>query len=143
MSFPISNKNFSYYFKNGIGGSLQINFGVSRLGSITTNFTYFSIRSKQPGIMNMSLSFFKGGYSTNFSNSRFFLSCDAGLAMDGSKNIESSKNFIIGASTGYSFKVTNRSVIDIFPAYNQIFGGSNNNMWLTANVLYRVYLNKK
>lgn len=140
MGFPVSNKNFSYYYKNGIGGSLMANFGVSKLGSITTNILYISMGAKNPPVINkISLTLIKVGYRTNFSDSRFFTGADAGLAKYGS----GSSHFVIGGMVGYSFKISKGSYIDLFPSYSQIFGTGNNRMWLTANVLYRFDLKKK
>ena len=140
IGFPVSNKNFSYYFKNGIGGSLQANFGVSKLGSITTNVLFVSIGAKQLPVTNKSsLTLIKTGYRTNFLNSGFFVGADAGLARYSS----GSGHFVIGGTAGYSFKISKGSYIDLFPTYSQIFGTLNNNMWLTTNVLYRFNLKKK
>ncbi len=140
MGFPVSNKNFSYYYKNGVGGSLQANFGVSKLGSITTNILYISMGPKHfPVINKISLTLIKVGYRTNFSDSRFFADANAGLARYGS----GSSYFVIGGTVGYSFKISKRSYIDLFPSYSQIFGTGNNRMWLTINALYRFDLKKK
>ena len=137
--FPVSNNNFSYYYKNGFGGSLQTNFGVSKLGSVTINVLYISIGAKNPPVHKTSLRLIKIGYRTGFLNSRFFVSADEGLARYGSGT-----NFIVfGGTAGYSFKISKEACIDLFPSYNQIIGTGFNRMWLTANVLYCVNLKKK
>ena len=140
LGFPVFNNNFSYYYKNGIGGSVQANFAVSKLGSITTNVLLISIGAKNLPVTNKSsLTLIKAGYKTNFLNSGFFVGIDAGLARYGSGN----SNFVIGGTVGYTFTVSKRSYIDLFPSYNRILGTGNNNMWLTANVLYRFNLKRK
>jgi hypothetical protein len=144
MGIPFSNKNFSYYYENGIGGSIQSNIGMTKLGSITANFLVVSIGAKRlPVTDNSSLTLLKIGYRTNFSDSRFFVSADMGLARYGSINLLSNSNFVIGGILGYSFTVSKESYIDLFPSYILILGTPNNNMWLTANVLYRFNLRKK
>jgi hypothetical protein len=139
LGIPVANKNFSYYFKNGIGGSSQANFGVSKLGSITINVLYVSIGAKRlPVTGNGSLTVIKTGYKTHFLNSRIFVGADAGIAKYGS----GSSHFVIGGNAGYSFKISQKSYIDLFPSYNQIFGTGNNRMWLFTNILYRISLTK-
>jgi hypothetical protein len=135
--FPVSNNNFSYYYKNGIGGSLQSSFGVSKLGSITIYASYISIGAKNPPVTKTSLYFFKTGYRTNFTDSRFFVSTDAGVA-----RYSGSVHFVLGGLVGYSFKISNKTYIDLFPSYNQIIGTLSNSRWLTANILYRFNLRK-
>lgn len=142
MGFPAFNQNFSYYYKNGMGGALQANFGVTKLGSVTVHFIHLSIGDKQPPVSKTSLTFFKAGYRTHFLDSRFFVGADAGLAEYGSFNLANG-NLVLGGTIGYSFKVSKSSYIDLFPSYNQILGTGNNSMWLTANVLYRFNLTKK
>jgi hypothetical protein len=137
--FPVSNNNFSYYYKNGFGGSLQSGFGVSKLGSITIYASYISIGAKHPSVTKSSLTLTKIGYRTNFSDSRFFVSSDAGIAQYGS----GSRRFVISGTAGYSFKISNKTYIDLFPSYNQIIGTLSNSRWLTANILYRFNLRKK
>ncbi len=139
MAVPVSNNNFSYYFKNGIGGSLQANFGVSKLGSITTNVLYVFIGAKNQPVTKTSLRLIKFGYRTNFLNSGFFVGTDAGLARYGS----GSSHFVIGGTIGYSFKISKASYIDLFPSFSYISGTGSNRTWLTANVLYRFNLKKK
>lgn len=140
VGFPWFNKNFSYYYKNGIGGFLQTNFGVAKLGSVTANILLLSIGAENlPVTNNLSLTMIKVGYKTNFLNSGFFTSADAGLARYGS----GSSNFVIGGIVGYSFEFSKDSYIDLFPSYSLILGTGNNNMWLTANILYRISFKKK
>ena len=140
MGFPVSNKNFSYYYKNGIGGSLQANIGMTKLGSITTKVFFLSMGAKKPPVTEKtSLTIIKGGYRTNFSDSRFFVDADAGFAKYGSGN----GHFVIGGTVGYSFEISKGSYIDLFPSYSQIFGTGSNRMWLTAHVLYRFSLKNK
>jgi len=139
LGFPVSNSNFSYYFKNGVGGSLQANFGVSKLGSITANVLFISIGAKHLPVTKTSLTMIKMGYRTSFLNSNFFVGADAGLARYGS----GTSHFVIGGTAGYSFKVSKASYIEVFPSYSQIVGTGNNRMWLTANFLYRVSFKKK
>ncbi len=138
IGFPFSNKNFSYYYKNGIGGSLQSSFGVSKLGSITISVLYVSIGAKHPPVTKSSLTLMKAGYRTNFSDSRFFVGTDAGLARYSS----GSSHFVISGMAGYSFKISKKAYIDLFPSYNQIIGSLSNGRWLTANILYRFNLKK-
>jgi len=138
IGVPVSNSNFRYYFKNALGGTAQLNYGVTQLGSITTSVSYFHIGAKNQPVTKTSLTMIKAGYRTNFLKSGFFASADAGLAGYGSDI----SNFVIGAAAGYSFKVSKTSYIDLFPAYNLIVGTGSNNMWLTANVLYRFNLKK-
>ncbi len=139
VGFPVFNNNFSYYYKNGIGGSVLANFGVSKLGSITANILFISIGTKQLLITTKSsLTLIKVGYKTNFLKSGFFVGADAGLA----KYRSGSNNFVVGGTIGYSFKVSKGSYFDLFPSYNLILGTGNNNMWLTANVLYRFNLKR-
>lgn len=140
LGFPVANSNFSYYYKNGVGGSLQANFGVSKLGSITTNITYLSIGAKNLPVTGVgSLKFVKVGYRTSFLNSKFFAGADAGIAPYGSGN----SYFVIGGSVGYSFKISKKSYIDFFPTYSKIFRTPGNARWLTVNVLYRLNSKKK
>ncbi len=139
IGVPVSNSNFSYYYKKAIGPTIVANYGVTKLGSITTTVSYFFIGAKNQPVSNTSLTMIKAGYKTNFLNSGFFASGDAGLAKYGSAG---SSNFVIGAAAGYSFKISKASYIDLFPAYNLIVGTPNNNMWLTANVLFRFNLKK-
>lgn len=138
VGFPFSNRNFSYYYKNGIGGSVQSNIGISKLGSITVTVLYFSIGAENPPVFKTSLTLIKAGYRTNFTDSRFFMLADAGLARYGS----SSSNFVIGGTVGHSFKISKKVYIDLFPSYNQIIGTLNNSRWLTANILCRFDLRK-
>jgi hypothetical protein len=142
IGFPVSNQNFTYYYKNGMGGSLQANFGVTKLGSVTVHFIHLSIGAKQPPVSKTSLTFLKAGYRTRFLNSGFFVGADAGLAEYGSFKLANS-NFVLGGTVGYSFKISKGSYIDLFPSYNQILGTLSNSMWLNANVLYRINLTKK
>lgn len=139
FGIPVSNKNFSYYYKNGIGGSFQANFGLTKLGSITANISFLSIAAKNLPVTNKSsLTLIKGGYRTNFSDSHFFIGADAGLA----KYLKGSNYFVVGAAVGYSFKISKGSYIDLFPSYNYILGTGNNKMWLTTNALFRFNLKK-
>ena len=141
IGFPVANSNFTYYYKNALGGTVQANYGVTKLGSISTTVSYFFIGAKnQPVTKKTSLTMIKAGYRTNFLNSGFFASADAGLAKYGSGAVGS--NFVIGAAAGYSFKVSKTSYIDLYPAYNLILGTPNNKMWLTANVLFRFNVKK-
>lgn len=138
IGFPFSNKNFSYYYKNGIGGSLHSNIGIAKLGSIIISVQHISIGAEHPPVSKTSLTMIKTGYRTNFSGSKFFASTDAGLARYGS----GSSHFVIGGTVGYSFKISKKAYIDLFPTYNQIIGTLTNGMWLTANILCRFNLKK-
>ena len=138
IGFPVANSNFTYYYKNALGGTVQVNYGVTKLGSVSTTVSYFFIGAKNQPVTKTSLTMIKAGYRTNFLNSGFFVSADAGLAKYGSVG---SSNFAIGAAAGYSFKVSKTSYIDLYPAYNFI-KTPNNNMWLTANVLFRFNVKK-
>lgn len=140
FGLPVFNKNFSYYYKNGIGGSVQAMFSVSKLGSITTNVLFISIGAKNlPVTTNSSLILAKAGYRTNFSDSRFFVGADGGLA----KYRSGVSKFIISGTVGYSFRISKNSFIDLFPSYNLILKTGSNSMWLNANVLYRFNFSKK
>ena len=140
LGIPVSNKNFSYYYKNGIGGSLQANFGLTKLGSVTANVLFVSIGAKNlPITSKNSLTLIKVGYRTNFSDSRFFVSADGGLA----NYRKGSKYFIVAAAVGYSFKISKGSYIDLFPSYAHILKTPSNSIWLTANILYRLNIKKK
>ena len=140
LGIPVSNKNFSYYYKNGIGGSLQANFGLTKLGSVTANVLFVSIGAKNlPVTSKTSLTLIKVGYRTNFSDSRFFVSADGGLA----NYLKGSKYFVVAATVGYSFKISKGSYIDLFPSYTHILRTPSNSIWLTANVLYRFNINGK
>jgi hypothetical protein len=132
MSFVIANENFSYYFKNGIGGIVQTGFSVSKLGSVVANYSIYEIGSKHSTTGNLTQSFLKFGFNSFFSNSRFFFQADAGLSFN-----SDNKGFVIGIAPGYSIKLSERSAIDIFPSINQVFGSSSNT-WVFANIGYRV-----
>lgn len=137
---PVSNSNFSYYWKNGLGGTLQAQIGVTKLGSLVTNVSIINSAAKNLPVTNsVSLKLIKVGYRTNFSDSRFFVCADAGLAQYGS----GSSHFVIGGTIGYTFKIFKGSYIDLFPTYNNIFGTGFNKQWLITNVIYRFNLNKK
>jgi hypothetical protein len=139
LAIPVSNNNFNYYWKNGFGGNLQANFRVSKLGSLTANITYLSIRPKNLPAENTSLSFIKAGYQTYFLNSRIFAGADGGIAFY--KNAPA--RLVLGANAGYSFKVGKRSHLDLFPSLNFLLRSPSNNVWLNANVLYRFSIGKK
>ncbi len=139
LGFPIGNKNFTYYYKTGIGGTVQANFGMTKFGSIITAVTVVSIGAKNLPVAKTSLTLIKAGYKTGFSNSSFFAATDAGLAFYGGGK----KHLAIGGAIGYTFKLSKSSSIDVFPAYNVVLGTASNSMWLTANVLYRFSLKKR
>lgn len=144
LGFAVSNKNFSYYYKNGVGGNLQANFGVARLGSITAHLSYLSFGAKNLPVTDASSStLLKAGYQTYFSNSGFFVGADAGFSFYGYGIFSGRTRFVAGATVGYSFKIVKKNYIDIFPSYNQVFSTPNNNKWLMANICYRFGLTKK
>ena len=60
MGFAVSNKNFSYYYKNGIGGNLQANFGTAQLGSVTAHLSYLPVTDASSSTL------LKAGYQTYF-----------------------------------------------------------------------------
>lgn len=139
VGFAISNQSHNYYYKNAVGGIMQANYGVTKLGTITATASYLFIGAKNLPVTKTSLTQFKLGYKTGFLNSAFFVAADAGLSgYKGGLN-----NFVFSAAAGYSFKVSSSSYIDLFPAYSIIVGTPNNNMWLTANALFRFKLQKK
>ena len=139
VGFAIGNQSHNYYYKNAVGGTLQANYGVTKLGTITATFTYLSIGAKNLPVTKTSLTQIKLGYKTGFLNSGFFAAADAGL----SGYYKGLNDFVFSASAGYSFKVSSSSYIDMFPAYSIIAGTPNNKMWLTANALFRFNLPKK
>jgi hypothetical protein len=133
-SFVLANQNFSYYYKNGMGGIVQASFGVSKLGSVIANYSYYKIGTRHSTTGNMKLNCLKLGFHSFFSNSMFFFQADGGLVFNGDD-----KNFIVGISPGYSLKLSQKSSIDFFPSINQVFGNSSNT-WLFANIGYRLKL---
>ena len=73
MGFAVSNKNFSYYYKNGIGGNLQANFGTAQLGSVTAHLSYLSFGAKKFTSNGCQfLNTFKSGVSDLFFELWFF-----------------------------------------------------------------------
>ncbi len=139
VGFALSNQNHNYYYKNAVGGTVQANYSVTKLGTITATVSYLSIGAKNQPVTKTSLTQIKAGYKTGFLNSGFFAAADAGISgYDKGLN-----NFVFSVAAGYSFKVSSSSYIDLFPAYSVIAGTPNNNMWLTANALFRFKLQKK
>lgn len=138
VGFAIGNQNHNYYYKNAVGGTLQANYGVTKLGTITAAVSYLSIGAKNKPVTKTSLTQIKAGYKTGFLNSGFFVAADAGIA----GYHKGLNNFVFGVAAGYSFKVSSSSYIDLFPAYSFI-AGPNNNMWLTATALFRYSFKKK
>ena len=137
---PVSNSNFSYYWKNALGGSMQAQFGLTKLGSIVTNVSIINSAAKNlPITSSATLKLIKVGYRTNFLNSGFFVGTDAGLAQYGS----GSSHFVVGGTVGYTFKISKGSYIDLFPTFNNIFRTGFNKQWLITNVIVRFDLNKK
>ncbi len=139
VGFAIDNPNHNYYYKNAVGGIVHLNYGVTKLGTITAAVSYLSIGVKNKPVSKTSLTQIKAGYKREFLNSGFFVAADAGIA-GYNKQLN---NFVFGVAAGYSFKVSSSCYIDLFPAYNVIAGSPNNNMWLTANALFRYSFNKK
>lgn len=139
INFVISNANHNFYYKNGVGGTVQLNYGVTKLGTVTVTGSYLSIGAKNPPVTNTSITQLKAGYKTGFLNSGFFAAADAGLILN---KRAGGNSYVFSASAGYSFKISSSSYIDLFPAYS-IVTGSNSNMWLTANALFRFKLPKK
>lgn len=139
----VSNNNFNYYYKLGIGGALNVNYGLTKLGSITTSLFFLQIPGKRSGINRISLTMSKIGYRTNFSDSKFFIVADAGIAQYGSTIFNGTAKFVAGGSMGYSFKFSAREYLDIFPSYSVIFRTPLNSKWLTGNFIYRIYLKNK
>lgn len=139
VGFALGNQNYNYYYKNAVGGTVQANYSVTKLGTITATVTYLSIGVKNQPVSKTSLAQLKVGYKTGFLNSGFFTSADAGLS-GYNKGLD---NFVFSVAAGYSFKLSSSSYIDLFPAYSVIAGTPNNKMWLTANALFRFKLQKK
>lgn len=139
VSFALGNQNHNYYYKNGFGATLQANYGVTKLGTVTGTISYLSIGAKNPPVSNTSLTQIRVGYKTGFLNSGFFAAADAGIS--GYKN--GLNNFVVSTAIGYSIKVSSYSFIDLFPSYSIITRTPNNKMWLSANALFRFKLQKK
>lgn len=140
MGFAAFNKNFTYYYKSGFGGSLQGVFGVTRLGSVTARLSYLSFPAENmPVTQALGTTFLKAGYQTYFNNSKIFTGADAGFAFYGNGFLDGQNRFVTGVKLGYSFQPGKNSFIDIFPEYNQVFNTLNNNGWfqLNANIRFR------
>jgi hypothetical protein len=139
VGFAVGNQSYNYYYKNAVGGTVQLNYSVTKLGTITAAASYLSIGAKNQPATKTSFAQIKAGYKTGFLNSGFFAAADAGIA-GYNKGLD---NFIFSVAAGYSFKLSSSSYIDLFPAYSVIADTPNNNMWLTANALFRFKLQKK
>jgi len=136
ISFSVSNSNFKYYYKSGIGGSIQAGFGVTKLGSLTISSHFFSIGVKNPPVSKLLLTMIKGGYRTNFLNSKIFAGTEGGIAIYSSKKTNGTSYFTLSGRIGYSLPISKKSFLEIFPAYSRIFGSALNSQWLSVNVLY-------
>lgn len=144
MGFAAFNKNFTYYYKSGFGGSLQGVFGVTRLGSVTVRLSYLSFPAENlPVTQAFGTTFFKAGYQTYFHNSKIFTGADAGFALYGKGFLDGQNRFVTGVKLGYSFQPGKNIFIDIFPEYNLVFNTLNNKSWFHVNSNIRFRLPKK
>lgn len=138
------NENFTYYYKTGFGANVQGNFGITRLGSVTTEISYLSFGAKNlPITKAISSTVVKAGYQTYFNKSMLFTGADAGFSFYGSGIFSGRTRFVAGVRVGYSFKLSGSHYIDIIPSYNQVFSTPNNNRWFILHANVRFKLKKK
>lgn len=139
ISFPTSGKNFSYYYKNGYGGLIEVDFGVTKLGYVTSTVSYQNMQPKNlPVTGELNLSIVKAGYKTRFLNSGFFTAADAGIAKYGGGK----SNFLLGFTIGHSFRLSDKSGLDIFSSCNQVLGTGINNLWVNIGAGWNINLKK-
>ncbi|MCY7290657.1 MAG: hypothetical protein LH615_00595 [Ferruginibacter sp.] len=109
------------------------------MGTVIGTISYQAIGAKNLPFTNSSLTQIKLGYKTGFLNSGFFAAADAGV----SGYYKGLNDFVVGVAVGHSFKVSPSSYIDLFPAFSIMPDSWGNNLWLTANALFRFNLQKK
>lgn len=139
IGFALGNESYNYYYKNAVGGLVQANYGVTKLGSIIGSVSYQSIGAKNFPVKKSSLTQIKVGYKTGFLNSGFFVAADGGVAGYGGQL----NKLVASTAIGYSFKLTSSATIELFPAYSFIARTPNNSMWLTANAVFLFKFPKK